>query len=258
MNDVEIKRDFVIKSRINKLRYKREKLKLKEERNIKMKQLYLREMRKNPNDPPKRSLLEEIGNAITHGVGSAFAITALVLMLVNSKTTAERIAACIYFTGMFFMYTTSCLYHSFKHGTYAKKLFRKFDYTGIYLMIGATFAPVLLVHFGNTFGIVFFIVQWIVIAAGITLISVFGPSRFRFVHIPLYVVLGWSALMLMPGMLNGRFDMAMWILAGGVVYSVGIIPYTLKFNSSHFVWHFFVMLGALTQWIGIFFHLYLN
>ena len=59
-------------------------------------------------------------------------------------------------------------------------------------------------------------------------------------------------------MMEGRFAMAMWILAGGVVYSIGIIPYLVKFKASHFIWHLFVVLGAVTQWIGIFVHLYLN
>ena len=110
------------------------------------------------------------------------------------------------------------------------------------------------------FGVVlgFLIIQWSVIAVGITLVAVFGPSKLRFIHIPLYVVLGWSALMLLPGMMEGRFAMAMWILAGGVVYSIGIIPYLVKFKASHFIWHLFVVLGAVTQWIGIFVHLYLN
>ena len=258
MSDKEIKRDYNLKKKIIKLRFKRKKAKLKADKKDKMELFYIENEDKRPKDPPKRPLLQEIGNSITHGVGSVFAIVSLVLMLVNSETAMERVAACIYFAGMFAMFTASCLYHSFKHGSLIKRLFRRFDYSGIYLMIGATFAPALLVHFGNTFGIVFFIIQWSVIAAGISLVAVFGPSRLRFIHIPLYVVLGWSALMLLPGMMDGRFEMAMWILAGGIVYSVGIIPYIIKYKASHFIWHFFVLLGALTQWIGIFVYLYLG
>ncbi|MBP3583244.1 MAG: hemolysin III family protein, partial [Clostridia bacterium] len=118
--------------------------------------------------------------------------------------------------------------------------------------------PSLLAYFGNTFGIVFFIIQWAVIALGITLVGVFGPDKLRFVHIPLYVVLGWSALMLLPGMINGAFSMAMFILAGGIIYTLGIIPYAIKLRGSHFIWHFFVLAGAVVQWIGIFTTLYLG
>lgn len=257
MSDKEIKREYQRRKRILKLRYKHGNRKLKRESREKLESFYLENEDKRPKNPPKRPLLQEIGNSVSHGAGSVFAIVALILMLVNSETAVERVGAVIYFFGMFTMFTASCLYHAFRYGSAVKRLFRRFDYSSIYLMIGATFAPVLLVHFGDTFGIVFFIIQWAVIALGISLVGVFGPTRLRFIHIPLYVVLGWSALMLMPGMLEGKFAMAMWILAGGIVYSIGIIPYAMKYKASHFIWHFFVVLGALTQWIGIFVHLYL-
>ena len=256
MSDKEIKRDYAIKRRVNKLKYKNRNAMLKSLKKNKMEQFYLENEDKRPKDPPKRPVLQEIGNSVTHGLGAVFAIVSFILMLVYSETPTERVAASIYSLGMFVMFSSSCLYHAFRHGSAIKRLFRRFDYSGIYLMIGATFAPSLLVHFNNTFGIVFFIIQWAVIAAGITLVAVFGPSRLRFIHIPLYVILGWSALMLLPGMMNGRFEMAMWILGGGIVYSVGIIPYAVKFKASHFIWHFFVLFGALTQWIGIFKYLY--
>lgn len=258
MSEKEIKREYTIRKRIIKKRFKESNEALKAKRRDKMEEFYLENEDKRPKNPPKRPLLQEVGNSVSHGLGSAFSIVALILMLVNSSSAQESVAACLYFAGMFCMFTASCLYHAFRHGSAVKRLFRRFDYSGIYLMIGATFAPVLLAHFGNTFGIVFFIIQWSVIAVGITLVAVFGPSKLRFIHIPLYVVLGWSALMLLPGMMEGRFAMAMWILAGGVVYSIGIIPYLVKFKASHFIWHLFVVLGAVTQWIGIFVHLYLN
>ena len=258
MSEKEIKREYAIRRRIIKQKYKKSNEALKEKRRDRMEQFYLEHEDKRPKNPPKRPLLQEIGNSVSHGLGSIFAIISLILMLAYSETVPERVAAIIYFVGMLSMFTASCLYHAFRHGSKVKRLFRRFDYSGIYLMIGATFAPALLVHFGNTFGIVFFIIQWAVIAAGISLVAVFGPSRLRFIHIPLYVVLGWSALMLLPGMMEGRPEMAMWILAGGIVYSIGIIPYIVKFKASHFIWHLFVVLGALTQWIGIFIYIYLN
>lgn len=221
-------------------------------------EFYLETGTPRPKDPPKRPLLQEIGNAVTHGLGAVFAVVSLILMLVASDTPAEAVSACLYSGFMFITFTVSCLYHSFKYGTAVKRLFRRFDYSSIYLLIGATFAPILLAYMGDTFGITFFIVQWSVIAIGISLVAVFGPTRLRFIHIPLYVLLGWSALMLMPRMIDGAFPMAMWILAGGVVYSVGIIPYAIKYRASHFIWHFFVLAGAAVQWIGIYVYLYLK
>ena len=211
-----------------------------------------------PNDPPKRALLEEIGNAVTHGVGSIFAIVALILMLAASDTSVEYVGASIYFFGLFVMFTMSCLYHAFAHGTAVKRLFRRFDYSSIYLLIGATFAPPLLCVVGGTFGLIFFIIQWAIIAAGISLVGVFGPTKLRFIHIPMYVILGWSALMLLPTLIETSFALAMWILAGGVLYTLGIIPFAMKMKVSHFIWHFFVLAGAVVQWIGIYLYIYLK
>lgn len=210
-----------------------------------------------PKEPPKRGRLEEIGNSVTHGVGALFALVAFVLMLAFSSDARERVSASLYFFGMLWSFGASCLYHSFRHGSRVKRIFRRFDYTGIYLLIGATFAAPLLCVVGGTFGTAFFIIQWAVIAVGISLVAVFGPSRLRFVHIPLFVVLGWSALMLLPSLISESFALAMWILAGGIIYTLGIIPYTIKLKVSHFVWHFFVLAGAVVQWVGIFKYIYL-
>lgn len=219
-------------------------------------ELYLSEGGKKPSNPPKRPLLEEIGNAITHGAGAAFAIVAFILLLLKANTTVEYIAAVIYFFGMFVMFMSSCLYHAFVYGSGVKRLFHRFDYSSIYLLIGATFAPVLLCFFGDLFGIIFFAVQWGIIACGISLVGVFGPKKLSFVHIPLYVILGWSALMLLPRMIGENLPLTMWILAGGILYTVGIVPFLIKSKVSHFIWHFFVLAGAVVQWIGIYVYLF--
>ena len=208
-------------------------------------------------DPPKRPVLEEIGNSVTHGVGTIFSIIAYILMLVSADTAKEFIGASIYFFGLFVLFTMSCLYHAFKHGSAVKRVFRRFDYSSIYLLIGATFAPILLCYVGGTYGTVFLIVQWLIIATGITFIGIFGPSKLKALHMTLYIVLGWSGLMFLPQMIKGDFGFFFCILLGGVIYSLGIIPFSLKKKSSHFIWHFFVLGGAIVQWLGIYLYLYL-
>ena len=207
-------------------------------------------------EPPKRAVLEEIGNAVTHGVGSLFAVWALISMLMHSHTAVQTVSACLYAGFMFIMFTMSCLYHAFRHGSAVKRLFRRFDHLSIYLLIGATFIPPLLCYVGGVYGTAFFLVQWIIIATGVSLMGVFGPTKLKWLHFPLYIVLGWSALMLLPRMLAGDVGMALFILAGGVVYSLGIIPFLLKRGPSHFIWHFFVLAGAVVQWIGIRLYIY--
>jgi hemolysin III len=56
---------------------------------------------------------------------------------------------------------------------------------------------------------------------------------------------------------SGAVGLATWILLGGIIYTVGIIPFAIKMNASHFIWHFFVLAGAVVQWVGIFKYIYL-
>lgn len=207
-------------------------------------------------EPPKRSVLEEVGNAVTHGIGALAGIAALVLMLVRSDTPARLASSIVYGSCLVMMFLMSCLYHSFKWGTTVKRLWRRFDYISIYLLIGGTFTPLWLLYWGGTAGLVFCIAEWAVIITGITLIGVFGPEKARAVHMTLYVVMGWSGLVFFPKLLGDNIPLLALILGGGLMYTLGIIPFALKRKGAHFIWHFFVLFGAAAHWIGIFLYLY--
>ena len=118
--------------------------------------------------------------------GSILSIVFYVLMLIHSNTVNEYIASTIYFLGLFFEFTMSTLYHAFPYGSKVKRIFRRFDYSSIYLLIGASFAPILLCYIGGIYGTIFVIIQWIIIITGVTLVAVFGPTRLKFIHFPLY------------------------------------------------------------------------
>ncbi len=207
-------------------------------------------------EPPKRSVLEEVGNAVTHGVGALFAVAALVLLLLRSDTGLKLCAALVYGICLIMMFLMSCLYHSFKWGTRVKRLWRRFDYISIYLLIGGTFTPLWLLYWGGAQGVAFCIVQWAVILTGVTLIAVFGPERATKVHITLYIILGWCGLVFLPKMLSDNMPLFVWILAGGLLYTIGIAPFAMKKKGAHFIWHFFVLFGAVAHWFGIYLCLY--
>lgn len=252
----EIKSNFKNQKKQLKKDYKQKKKNLCQEYHNKMEAYRLENINPNVINPPKRGVLEEIGNAVTHGVGSIFSIIALILMLKQSDNNIKILSTIIYFFGLFIMFTMSCLYHSFRYGSCVKRIFRRFDYSSIYLLIGATFVPLLLVYVGGTFGIIFFIIQWIIIITGVTLIGVFGPGKLRPLHITLYIVLGWSGLIMLPQMIKNDISLFYYILGGGLIYTIGIIPFALKKKAAHFIWHFFVLLGAIVQWMGIFLYVY--
>ena len=208
------------------------------------------------NDPPKRSILEEVGNAVTHGVGALFAIAGLVLLLVKSYTGLQVFCSLVYGICLILMFLMSCLYHSFRWGSRVKRLWRRFDYISIYLLIGGTFTPLWFLFWGGVQGTVFSCVQWALIITGVVFVSIFVPGRPKILHPVLFVVLGWCGLVFLPRMIHENLPLFIATLAGGIVYTVGIIPFALKKRGAHFLWHFFVFFGAVVHWAGIFFFLY--
>lgn len=209
------------------------------------------------NEAPVRPLLEEIGNAVTHGVGAVLAIVGLILLLLKSDTGLKMTASIVYGLSMSIMMTMSCLYHSFRSGSTVKRIWRRFDYSSIYLLIGGTFAPLFLVYWGNTLGIVLFAVQWVLIITGITFVCIFGPGRIRWLHYTLYFAIGWSGVMFLPDFIKNNLPLLWMILGGGLVYTLGMIPFAKKnVKSAHFIWHFFVLIGAIVQFLGILLFIY--
>ena len=104
------------------------------------------------NEPPKRSVLEEVGNAVTHGVGALFSIAGLVLLILRSDTSLGLFCAIVYGLCLVIMFLMSCLYHSFRWGSGVKRLWRRFDYISIYLLIGGTFTPMWLLFWRGNLG----------------------------------------------------------------------------------------------------------
>jgi hemolysin III len=131
----------------------------------------------------KQTTGEEIANAITHGIMVLFAIAIMVVLLTRSHYQAIKIFSAIVFgVSMIVLYINSCLYHSLTNNTAKNKVFRRLDHVSIYLLIGGTYAPILLtldtlqtpLFAGSlSIGISTFIAQWVLIAVGITCKCVF-------------------------------------------------------------------------------------
>ena len=205
------------------------------------------------NEAPKRCLLEEIGNAVTHGVGALIATLMMLLMLNKSTNGLMIMASLFYGISMIIMMVMSSLYHSFKHGSRVKRLWRRFDYASIYLLIGGTYAPLFLVYLGNTLGIVLFIIQWFFIIVGITFIAIFGPGRIKWLHYLLYFLVGWSGVLFIPKWIISEVSLMSWILFGGIVYTIGFVLYAVgkKKKWFHSIWHLFVLIASIMHFISI-------
>ena len=207
--------------------------------------------RKPWNEPPVRPVLEEIGNSVTHGIGALLGVGGLVLLVKRSSSPEKTAASLIYGICLILLFLMSCLYHAWPKGSMVKYIWRRFDYCSIYLLIGGTFAPYWLVWVGGSRGLMFLCIQWALILTGITFIGVFGPGRLKPLHMSMYLVLGWSALAFFPAMLQTSHSLTLMTLLGGVAYTLGIIPFALKTRGAHFIWHLFVLIGALFHFMGI-------
>ena len=167
-----------------------------------MKEKMTKEQRKQQikerNTPPKLSILEEIGNSVTHGVGAVVALIGMILLLLKADSGAKIAGALIFGGSMFLLMLMSCLYHAFKSDSKVKRVWRRFDYTSIYFLINGTFAPIILVFANSSFAILLFIIQWILALIGILMILIYGPGKWPALHYTLYFLIGWSGVFLLP------------------------------------------------------------
>lgn len=206
---------------------------------------------------PMYSLGEELISAISHGIGAALGIAALVLCIIISAThgsAAGVVSSCIYGTSLIILYTISTLYHSFKSGIKAKKVFRILDHCSIFLLIFGSYTPVALVTLKGTVGWIIFSVILASAIIGIVLNSI-DLEKYKKISMVCYLVMGWTIILAIKPMIKlVDFNGIMFLVLGGIVYTIGAIIYGLgkKIKYMHSIWHFFVLGGSVLQFFAIF------
>lgn len=204
------------------------------------------------------TLGEEIFNGITHGIGALLSIAALVILVAFASVKGDvwRIVSfSIYGFTLFFLYLSSTLYHSILHEK-AKRVFRVFDHISIYLLIAGSYTPITLIAMRGVWGWTIFSVIWLLAITGIIL-KIIGIKKFKVISLLLYLFMGWLIIIAFKPMMamipEGLFP---WLLAGGLIYTLGVIFYIwrkLPFN--HGIWHLFVLGGSIVHFFGMLFHL---
>ncbi|MDY0063741.1 MAG: hemolysin III family protein [Bacilli bacterium] len=199
---------------------------------------------------------EEIGNSVSHGLGIALSITALVLLILKSSSPVALASYITFAVSSLILYTMSTLYHAFALGKTAKNLFQKFDHMTIYLLIAGTYTPFSLLAIGGPIGIGICIFLWVGCAVGFML-NLFAFGKFRILHMILYIALGWVAIFFFPEILaNISKPGTLLLIGGGIMYTFGTFFYALKlFKFTHMVWHIFTLLGTLLHFLSIYFFL---
>jgi hemolysin III len=205
-----------------------------------------------------QSLGEEIANAISHGLGAVFGIVVWIMFLIASQTWQEYLAGSIFAFAIFTLFISSTLYHAFPQSLRVKRLFKRFDHIAIYLLIGASFTPLLLVVADQPLGLFFFLGQWFIIIIGIVFKAIF-IDKFQLVHLGMFLLLGWSALLILNQFSKLPAAALGFIIGGGLAYTIGIIFYALsrRVKYSHFIWHLFVMTGTVLHFIANYTYIFL-
>ena len=211
----------------------------------------------------KQTIGEEIANAISHGVMGLFGLIALILLLIRSNSIREYAGAILFGGSIMLLYIMSTLYHSLTHPK-AKSVFKRMDHISIYILIGGTFAPALLLiptlqepFLGPlSLGILMLVIQWVLIIIG-TVFKAIWIKRFSTIHVVIYLLMGWSSLIFVGALFNYSQQAFVFVLLGGIAYSLGVIFYALsKYKYFHFVWHLWTALATILQFIAIYGYLY--
>ncbi len=197
---------------------------------------------------------QEFVNGLIHGLGIVFGVSCLPVL--TSLATAHGnirgiIGAGIYGFCFLLLFTCSTLYHVVTNAE-SKRILEILDHISIYFLIAGTYTPFLLVYVYTPFGITLLSVLWALAFGGIAF-KIFFTGRFEIVSVLIYLAMGWAVVV------GGRtffaalpFDVLALIVAGGVLYTVGIVFYIWdKHRYTHALWHGIVLAAAICHYVAV-------
>lgn len=203
------------------------------------------------------TLREEIAHALTHGIGAALSIAALVVMVWWALAYGDAwhvVSASIYGASLIILYTASTLYHAFPWPK-LKGYFQQLDHAAIFLLIAGTYTPFALINLRGPWGWSLLGVVWGIALIGV-IIELFVRDAPKWLSLTLYLGMGWMALVAIKPMLdNVAAEGLMLLLAGGLAYTLGVVFYVWKSLAYHHaIWHLFVLAGSVFHFFSIFYY----
>lgn len=205
--------------------------------------------------------LKDPGSAITHFIGMLMAIFAAVPLLIKAAREPDHIyliSLSIYALSLILLYAASTTYHTFDLSERANTILKKIDHMMIFVLIAGSYTPICLITLKGRTGTILLALVWGIAIVGIILKAfwVFCP---KWVSSVLYIGMGWTCVLAFTQILNSLSPAAFgWLLAGGIIYTIGGVIYALKlpiFNNrhknfgSHEIFHLFVMGGSMCHFI---------
>lgn len=204
---------------------------------------------------PQARRVEWLADVIVHAVGLALAIGGCTLMIATAADSGSvklTAALVVYSAGLLAMLGCSTLYNA---NTNAKlsRLFERFDLSGIFVMIAASYTPFMLAKLHGPLAWSVLAVVWAAALAGVAL-NLLARWNAPRVYIALYLLMGWGALSVIDQLIHSLSTAGLALLAaGGVLYTIGVIFHVnkkLPFNSA--IWHGFVIAAATCHFLAIY------
>ena len=205
--------------------------------------------------------IKEPGSAITHFIGMLMAIFAAVPLLIKAAHEPSRIyviSPAVYSASMILLYAASTTYHTFDISAKINTILKKWDHMMISILIAGSYTPICLLVLKGKTGLILLAIVWSFAIIGI-LIKAFWVYCPKWVSSILYIGMGWTCVLAFTQILNSMSHTSfIWLLTGGIIYTVGGIIYALKlpiFNSkhknfgSHEIFHLFVMGGSMCHFV---------
>lgn len=200
---------------------------------------------------------EEKLNVISHAFGLVLSIIALVLLVVFASLEGSAwhiVSFSIYGASLIVLYAASTFYHNSKTPKLRYRL-NIFDHASIYVLIAGTYTPFTLVVLDGWVGWTIFGVSWGLVLTGVIL-KLFFIGKYDKISTIAYVLMGWLIVFaIKPLVQNLPIEGLLWLLGGGISYTVGAILYSIKrIKFNHFIFHIFVLLGSFCHFIAVFFY----
>ena len=205
--------------------------------------------------------VKDPGSAITHFIGMLMAIFAAIPLLIKAAHEPDRIyiiSIAVYALSLILLYAASTTYHTFDRSKKVNTILKKIDHMMISVLIAGSYTPICLLVLKGRTGILLLSIVWGIAIAGI-LMKAFWINCPKWVSSVLYIGMGWTCVLAFTKLLNALSPAAFgWLLAGGIIYTIGGIIYALKlpiFNSrhknfgTHEIFHLFVMGGSICHFI---------
>lgn len=204
--------------------------------------------------------LREPGSAITHFIAMCCTIGAGIPLLIKAASigTIYLLSMFIFIVSMILLYAASATYHSLTLPDSIIKIFRKIDHSMIFVLIAGSYTPVCMIVLGGSTGYRLLALVWgiALLGIGVKFLWITCPKWFSSI---IYISMGWICVFYMAAIMKSLSVSAfLWLLAGGIIYTIGGVIYALKlpiFNSkhrnfgSHEIFHLFVMAGSFCHFI---------